>query len=201
MELLHSIQKNKTCYGPDVFVFNLPAPKTCKPTRWCATNCYAQSIHLSKLHREERYRISLLKEFPDMVIKEIKRKKIKLARLHSTGDFYSKNYVKKWAKIAENCPNTFFRTSTRRRDLARDISKLNALENFVVRESLDPSRTKPSMNLPVVAIEGTPLTKKFFRCPIDCYKCSYYCWHHKTNILLPVFYSKKNENFLIPYSI
>lgn len=199
MELLHILQENKACYGPEVFAFNLPSPKTCKPTKWCAANCYAQSIHLNKLRREERYEISLSKEFPGLVIGEIKKKKIKLVRLHSTGDFYSKNYIKKWIKIAQNCPNTLFRTSTRRRDLTQDILRLNALKNFAVRESLDPSRIKPSMNLPVAAVEGTPLAEKFFRCPINCHKCGYYCWYHKTNILLPIFYSKKNENFLIPY--
>ena len=199
MELLHNLQGNIACYGPEVFAFNLPAPQTCRPTKWCIANCYTQSIHLNKLHKEERYKISLSKEFPNLIIKEIKRKRIKLVRLHSTGDFYSQNYVKKWIKIAENCPDTFFRTSTRRRDLNRDISKLNKLKNFVVRESLDPSRLKPSMDLPVVAVEGTPVTGKFFRCRIDCNKCNYYCWYHKTNILLPIFYNKKDEKFLIPY--
>lgn len=198
MELLHSLQKNKACYGRQVFAFNLPAPGTCKPTRWCAANCYAQSTRLNKLHRKERYEISLSKEFPDLVIGEIKKKKIKLVRIHSTGDFYSRNYVKKWMKIAENCPDTVFRTSTRRRDLTRDILKLNVFKNLVARESLDPSRVRPSMNLSIAAVEGTPMTEKFFRCRVDCQECGYYCWYHKTNISLPIFYNKRDENFLIP---
>ena len=198
MELLHNLQGNIACYGPEVFAFNLPAPQTCRPTKWCIANCYTQSIHLNKLHREERYKISLSKEFPNLIIKEIKRKRIKLVRLHSTGDFYSESYIKKWIKTARSCSDTLFRTSTRRRDLTQDIVKLNALKNFVVRESLDPSRTHPAMNLPLVAVEGVPLAKNFFRCLLNCNKCNYYCWYRKTNILLPIFYRAKDENFLIP---
>jgi hypothetical protein len=198
MELLHSLQKNTACYGSEVFAFNLPVPGTCKPTRWCTINCYAKSIRLDKSHRQARYKISLSKQFPDLIIKEIKKKKIKFVRLHATGDFYSNDYIKKWIRIAENSPATFFRTSTRRRDLTPGMIKLNALKNFVVRESLDPSRTRPVMNLPLVAVEGTRSAKNFFRCPLNCNKCNYYCWRHKVNVLLPVFYHTKDGNFLIP---
>jgi len=152
MELLHNTQK-KTCYSQEVFVFNLPAPGTCKPTRWCSANCYAQRSHLNKIHREARYKISLSSSFPNLIKEEIGRKKIKIVRVHSTGDFYSEDYVRKWIEIGQCCPNIFFRTSTRRLDLAEILSELNKLPNFVVRESLDPSRKEASMNLPLEVIE------------------------------------------------
>lgn len=171
--------------GPEVYLFNLPIDKTCRPTAWCQKNCYGKKGNYARFKRgialalEKRYELSLSDEFAETITKEIGRRKISLVRVHVTGDFYSDEYVRKWIRIAANCPQTLFRTTTKRRDLRAAILELHSLPNFNIRESLDPSRSEPAMGLPIAAIETLEIAADFFRCARDCRKCGYVCWRQK----------------------
>ncbi len=189
--------------GKDVYIFNIPAKDTCTPTSWCLSGrdgkpaCYGlrNNFLLPNVinSAKERYEFSKTEEFIPAMISEIHAKKSKYFRLHSIGDFYDLNYVKKIIEIAKACPNTTFRTTTRRRDLTSVIQELNALPNFIVRESLDKDRPYPVMNLPYAAIssilteknktetdkEGTLLN---YKCVNDCTLCDYNCWKSRTNV-------------------
>ena len=85
--------------GPDVYLFNLPIAKTCRPTAWCKENCYGKKGNYKRFERsigralDKRYELSLSDEFAETITKEIFRRKISLVRVHVTGDFYSKKYV------------------------------------------------------------------------------------------------------------
>jgi len=194
MKLL--INSDKTTYGKKVFVFNLPAPETCKPTSWCLIHCPSLkanlNIHFKKVALK-KYAITKSKNFPDMIIDEIKKKKIKFVRVHSSGDFYSSTYIKKWKKIANSCPNTIFRTSTKRVEFIKTLLDLNNLPNFIIRESIDPAKPNPVTNLPLSAIETVPMAKNFFRCTRNCEKCGYYCWYHRVNEYSPILTPKQWE--------
>jgi len=171
--------------GPDVYLFNLPIAKTCRPTAWCKENCYGKKGNYKRFERsigralDKRYELSLSDEFAETITKEIFRRKISLVRVHVTGDFYSKKYVRRWIQIAKNCPQTLFRTTTKRRDLADVILELHLLPNFNIRESLDPSRPELAMGLPLAAIETLEIAADFFRGARDCRKCAYVCWRQK----------------------
>ncbi len=171
--------------GLDVYLFNLPIIKTCRPTVWCEKNCYGKKGNYKRFKRsieialDKRYELSLSDKFVETITKEIFRRRISLVRVHVTGDFYSEEYVRKWIQIAKNCPQTRFRTTTKRRDLKDIILELHSLPNFNVRESLDPSRPEPIMGLPIAAIETLEIAADFFRCARDCRKCGYVCWHQK----------------------
>jgi len=79
MKLL--INSDKTTYGKKVFVFNLPAPETCKPTSWCLIHCPSLkanlNIHFKKVALK-KYAITKSKNFPDMIIDEIKKRRLNL---------------------------------------------------------------------------------------------------------------------------
>ena len=123
-----------------------------------------------------RYRASKRKDFVEKVLAELKRFQPRFFRWHSGGDFYSEEYVKKVIEIVKNTPDTLFRTTTRRRDLAKPLSQLAALPNMIVRESLDTDFPKPTMGLPVAAISSLPIARGMFVCLNDCEACGHHCW-------------------------
>jgi len=196
--------------GKKVYIFNIPAKETCTPTHWCIAGrngkpaCYGLRNNFLLPHAidsaKQRYELSKTKEFVPLMINEIHTKDPKYFRLHAIGDFYSQEYVKKIIDIAKECPNTLFRTTTRRRDLTSVIQELNALPNFIVRESLDKDRPNPIMNLPYAAIASIlpeSIKNKIinetnqdklenqtsaYKCLDNCVKCDYYCWKNRTNI-------------------
>jgi hypothetical protein len=194
--------KGNSKMGKNVYVYNLPAKDTCTPTDWCLhgkkgkpscyglrNNCLLQNVIDSA---KERYEISKTEEFVPRMVKEIHSKKPKYFRFHSIGDFYSEEYVRKIISIAKDCPDTLFRTTTRRRDLTSVIQELNNLPNFIVRESLDYQRSNPIMQLPFAAISSVISEKEktlesSYKCPDDCEACKHYCWNNRVNVYFDEF--------------
>ncbi len=165
-----------------VGVFNLPALKTCLPSRWCEKHCYGLQgrflWHSVKASHEWRYRESLKKRFVRKIVGEIcRRPSIKFVRIHITGDFYSREYIKKWAIIARGVPHLTFRTNTKRIDFLEYMREVFP-SNVVVRESTDCTR-KHYGYYAQAAIIGTPGTSDFFTCVDDCEKCSFRCWDNR----------------------
>lgn len=179
--------------GSKVYLFNLPPIKTCTPTAWCLKGkngkpaCYAlrNNFLLSNVVEGFRYRYLNSKKdnFVDRMISEIQRTNVEFFRFHSSGDFYSEKYVKKVIEIVHNCPNTLFRSTTRRRDLTKIIQELNSLPNMIVRESLDSERREPKMGLPFAALDDLLIVQEQnpYKCKNSCPVCDYYCWKHPIN--------------------
>lgn len=170
-----------------VGIFNLPPLLTCKPSRWCREHCYALKKRFlwkrTKEAHRRRYKQSLKPSFVERMIDEIKhRPSINYIRPHITGDFYSKEYIDKWAQIAKAFPSILFRATTRRIDFLRHMKKVFP-KNVVIRESTDPTR-KGSGIFPQASIRGTEGTEGFFVCMDDCAKCNFWCYHHpKANVV------------------
>lgn len=131
-----------------------------------------------------RLEASLKPDFVDKMVEAIHRKHPLYFRVHASGDFYSEEYVGKWIQIAKKCPDTIFRTTTRRRDLTNKIKELNSLPNFIVRESLDYERPIPKMGLSFAALDSLPIVqeKNPYVCKDDCPKCGYFCWEMRVNM-------------------
>lgn len=108
----------------------------------------------------------------------------KYFRFHASGDFYSRDYIRKVFEIARMCPRILFRTTTRRIDFRQELEDLNKLPNFIVRESLDPARFMPATDLPFAAISTLPIVQRVpsLFCIGDCDKCNHTCWRHDYNI-------------------
>ncbi len=188
---------SETGRGCGVGLFNVPIEETCKPTPWCKENCYGKKgYHIRNrktiaIGAERRLKLSKSDEFIEFITKEVLRRKFPWIRLHAIGDFYTKEYIQKWMEIAKNCPQTIFRTTTKRRDFKDVILELHNLPNFHIRESLDPSRTKPTMRLPIAAVNTIDIVKdkrrNFFKCKQNCRLCKHTCWCYKNrNYCFPI---------------
>lgn len=174
--------------GPEVLIFNLPPIETCMPSEWCRKNCYG----LKNRHRwpsviksqQKRLEISKRPDFVRLAVAELEKTKRRYVRLHSTGDFYSAEYVEKWIEIARNCPEKLFRTTTKRTDLGAVLKELDSLPNMIIRESLDPTRPEPSGLLAtLIVLEGTPTEdRELFLCCDDCVRCNYTCWEKRISV-------------------
>lgn len=78
--------------------------------------------------------------FVNEIIREINVKKVKYCRIHVTGDFFSKEYVLAWVKIATACQDTKFWTYTKSFGHGFDdsLELLNSLSNVnIVRSVID----------------------------------------------------------------
>jgi hypothetical protein len=175
--------------GLQVALFNLPPVKTCTPTHWCLHGrggrpaCYAlrNNYVLPNVVRsaEERLAFSQTEGFVEAMIAAIQVAHVRFFRFHSSGDFYSADYVRRVMAIAAACPETLFRTTTRRRRFGAALRKLNELPNFIVRESLDEEKPTPMMGLPFAALVHLPVvqeTTNVIHCPNDCVACGHQCW-------------------------
>lgn len=157
-------------------MFNLPAGKqTCG--RVCE-GCYAvreqERWPSVVLGRERRYQASLDDSFADNVIKEIGRKRTtpKYFRVHSSGDFYSNDYVKSWVKIAKAYPNIiFFAYSKRFRRF--DFTELLQLDNFVLINSMQYGKVNYGRlsDAPKGVFVCPDQVGASVRCGIDCTYC------------------------------
>jgi len=120
-----------------IATFDLPATKeVCG--RACP-GCYAekaQRIYPSVLpSREKKLMLSKHKAFTDAMNKAIHSLQPHYIRIHSSGEFYSQQYIEKWAKIARsNLQRTFYAYTKRMKDF--DFSPLTKLPNCVIIDSL-----------------------------------------------------------------
>jgi len=126
MELLTQNTKLKSTskeMGKRVFNFGITAYKSmtgkliCPFAKDCVKFCYAQKGAYSwsnvKPAFEKRYELTKTDDFINLMNSEIKRKKVDFLRIHDSGDFYSKSYIQKWFKIANDNPNVKFYAYTK----------------------------------------------------------------------------------------
>ena len=191
----HIFIRGNSKLGKDVLIFNLPPGGkaqggTCKPTAWCILHCYAmKGLHnfpSVKAANAERLAISLRATFAQEAIDELKRTNKSFVRIHSSGDFYSEEYVNKWIQICKACPEKKFLAYTKSRHLIEPLKKLARLPNMTLYESLDSTREKASTpHLLRAMIEDSVLaseqaakkrTKVTMKCPGECGPCGHKCW-------------------------
>lgn len=184
--MLLAIGNSKT--GRSTYSFSLPAKTTCRPTEWCSKNCYAckglfRNTNVQQLY-ERNLLISADPNFASMVASEIAQRRIKFVRVHVSGDFNSERYLMAWHQIALSCPQTRFLAFTRRTDFS--LEKLNALDNFTVRLSVDPSTKHiPFISLPLAIVEGSRYDGVADEvCSGKCTDCGHRCWDGDHNVLL-----------------
>ena len=132
--------------------FSLPRETCVCATKWCRENCYGmrrlyRALELEKIY-ECNYILSRSREFPEIMIHILRgmRRKIKIMRVHTVGDFYSKAYVEKWIRIASELPDWRFYCYTRawqRKKIREKLEELRSLDNFVVYASTDPYTGEP----------------------------------------------------------
>lgn len=121
------------------FIFDLPVRKAICG-RQCP-GCYA-------LKAEKRFPAVLTKRnkllesskqpnFSTLIVNELltSKRSVRTVRIHSSGEFYSQEYIDKWTSIATQLPQfTFYAFTKRLTDF--DFSHLMSLPNVVIIDSL-----------------------------------------------------------------
>ena len=121
------LKKTSKELGLRVFNFGIPAYKsasgklTCPMADSCVKFCYAKKGAYIwsnvKPAFEKRYQLSKTDKFVDAINAEIRKKKPDYVRVHDSGDYYSRAYLKKWIDIANSNPNVRFYSYTNMIDM------------------------------------------------------------------------------------
>lgn len=131
-----------------VLIFNLPPVKSCPNNASCRASCYAIPFYRQYPNVWERYdsNFNMAKTRPGwlsyQISKQIEKKKKSRAglvavRVHSSGDFFSQEYLDMWAGIAAKFPDVNFYAYTKA-DKILDFRRLDAAPNFnVIRSFID----------------------------------------------------------------
>lgn len=143
---------NKKIKG--ALVWSLPAGKTCPgSTKLCKVLCYAKQSEVqyhnvvppSRLHN---LALSKRKDFPEIMIEALKRRRIKALRIHESGDFYSQVYLNKWVVVIKALPDWAFWAYTKSHRL--DFSEAINLPNLRLRYSVDATtKHYPNVDMPL----------------------------------------------------
>lgn len=100
-----------------IFSWGIPAGDTCPGKNTCAFGCYARQgffvMPTVKRAQEKRLEFSKSPDFVPNLIAEIKKRKVKILRIHDSGDFYSKVYLENWMAIIRACPEVQFYAYTK----------------------------------------------------------------------------------------
>lgn len=105
--------------------FGIPALKTCPMKDVCGKYCYANKGAYAwpqvKQAYEYRFQETRKADFPELALSELKKKrKLEAVRWHDSGDFYNKEYLYKFFKIAESMPDKTFYAYTKQVKLLKD---------------------------------------------------------------------------------
>ncbi len=116
------LKKTSKSLGLRVFNFGIPAYKsasgklTCPFADACVKFCYARkgAYIWSNVQPafEKRYQLSKTNDFVNKINQEIIKKKPDYVRVHDSGDYYSKAYLRKWLAIAMHNPQVRFYSYT-----------------------------------------------------------------------------------------
>lgn len=122
-----------------IFHFSIPAFqsadgfKTCPGAKDCIKGCYAvQGFHgmsWVKNAKERRLEATRQHDFVYRIYEEIKRRKVKILRIHDAGDFYSAKYRYDWMTIIHQNPEVQFYAYTK---MVPHFKGLNPYNNFKI---------------------------------------------------------------------
>lgn len=131
------IKKTSQKFNVRLFNFGIPAYKTqsgkltCPMADTCVKFCYAKkgAYIWSNVQPafEKRYQATKEVNFVDVMTAEIKRKRATHVRVHDSGDYYSREYMNKWFKIAEINPSVKFYSYTNMVQLVNEAKVKNSI--------------------------------------------------------------------------
>ena len=168
--------------GKDIHAFDLPAVVSCPNSNDCFNDCYAnKGTYIWKSAKNSNtynFAIALndLKYLQKELIKEIEKKNIKNIRIHSSGDFFSKEYFLMWCNIAKRFKNIKIFTYSKAPQIEglKVPKNLNIIDSFVTIDNV-----KYLNYAPLEQIQKMRAKTKGIICPvtigknIDCSACKY----------------------------
>lgn len=137
-----------------IFVWNLPPVITCPGmSDWCKFNCYNaddryEKFPINKWCENLWWVLNDKETLENRIYFQLKECKTErtAVRIHSSGDFFSKEYIAFWKDIACRNTNVYFWAYTRSwvvKELVGDIKELDKLDNMNLILSWDETMTKP----------------------------------------------------------
>ena len=139
------LKKTSKHFGARVYNFGIPAYKsitgqvTCPLAGECVKFCYAKkgAYVWSNVYPAFEARLEATKKnnFIDLMVNEIKKKKVDFLRVHDSGDYYSKEYLLKWFKIAELLPNVKFYSYTNNINMIKKLKSIPSNFDFIFSDS------------------------------------------------------------------
>lgn len=142
-----------------IFIWNLPPVITCPGiSKWCTHNCYNaddryEKYPIGKWCENLWWIINCKEKLKQKIISqlgEFKSKKVAV-RIHSSGDFFSLEYIDFWKDIIQLTPDVHYWAYTRSwavENLVEGLKKLGGLPNVKLILSWDQTMKQP--------IEGFP---------------------------------------------
>lgn len=141
-----TLSKSNTKIG-NIASFSIPSKVRCLgKTLWCEKHCYAYKLEvrfpnvLSSYKRNfEATKDMFFVDNMEIAIKKLP-KKIKIIRIHVSGDFYSQDYIYDWTNIIANHPDYQFYTYTkawRITELLPALELMKSLPNLTMFASTD----------------------------------------------------------------
>lgn len=167
----------------DILIFNLPPGKSCLNCKECYKTCYARKAYKQypNVKISWNYNLELAKNDPEKlfnsIVNQLKSTKKDIIRIHSSGDFFSQDYIDLWEKIIKSFPDKRFYVYTKVNKLL-DFSNIRKLNNFnLIKSFIDGHLNYGSIDYcnKLVKNHGAflcPATKgKGIRCGQDCNYC------------------------------
>lgn len=177
----------------NVMVWNIPTLVTCPgASEWCKSVCYNGDDRPGVFH-EDKWR-SNLKSFNEDPASLGERLRTQLdasehplaIRIHSSGDFFSKDYIDFWSQLVDDNPDVSFWAYTRSwvtPQLREPLERLRAKENIQLFASWDSTMPSPPDDWRVSYVQDPefPITppSDVTSCPeefiddMNCAKCGF----------------------------
>jgi len=122
-----------------VLVFDLPAVLSCPNCKDCKSSCYALQAQKQyadcRVFRNTNFHLAIfeIKKLQTLIEQQLKRAKINVVRIHSSGDFFSQEYIDMWTAIMKHFPNKKFYAYTKVEKLFKfkKLSNFNLITSFI----------------------------------------------------------------------
>jgi hypothetical protein len=145
------LSKGNDKIGQDIHAFNLPAVDTCPGRSTACESCYARRGRWGFRKVQEALRrnweASCHSFFAERMIREIQSRRVRVVRIHASGDFYDVRYIRSWSRVALTCRGVTFYAYTRSwrlPGLRAELEGLAALSNVRLWYSTDTDTGMPA---------------------------------------------------------
>lgn len=153
------ISEGNSKLGNGVKTWSLPAITTCPGRSEVCTaelypggpiRCYAMRSRMKGFQKKYEGNLELARKpgFAEWLIAQITKRKIKVLRIHVSGDFFSKKYTRAWLRAMRECPETrfyFYSRSWREPGYTELFAEMALLPNVAVWFSVDKATGYPAV--------------------------------------------------------
>jgi len=175
------ISKGNRKLDKSIGIFNLPSGMTCPGAGKCREICYAKKAE--RMYpgclpcRMRNFNETRDDDFAKDMISQIKRAKVKVFRIHESGDFYDQVYLDKWIEVAKEMGDVKFYAYTK--SLHLDFRRVPP--NLVIVKSFggkyDWMIDKRKDNHAIILFKGDKHPKGYHNCPgKGCGSVCNYCF-------------------------